>query len=78
MITIIRALLHLSPLLPLFMGHWSLAAALFLFVILSYIKVFKLKQQLLDLSSHGGDSIKEASIQKILDRWISLTYLAKK
>lgn len=69
--------LHVAPLVPLFFGHPYGAVALLLFVLLCYIKVFKLRQQLLDLAAQGGDPKQEVSIQNALHRWLALTFLKR-
>jgi len=76
MISLLRALLHISPLIPLYLGLHSLGIAVLLLVLLCYIKVFKLRQQLVDLASRGGDTKLEASLRKALQFWHSLTYLS--
>jgi hypothetical protein len=71
----IKVVLHLAWILPLFWGRTYLAVALLLFVALCYIKVFKFRQQLADLSARGGDPKEEASLRHALKRWQSLTWL---
>ncbi len=78
MIALLRALLHISPLIPLYLGRQSMAMAVILLVLLCYIKVFKLRQQLVDLASRGADPKLDASLRKSLHRWHSLTYLPVK
>ncbi len=77
MIHILRAFLHISPLIPWYYGRQSLAGAVLLFVLLCYIKVFKLRQQLADQRTKGGNPREEASIEGALKRWLALTYLPK-
>ena len=75
MIHIVRLAVHISPFIPLFYGRRAMAIALLLFVLLCYIKVFKLKQLLKDQSAKGGNPKEEASIRGALKRWQALTYL---
>jgi hypothetical protein len=71
----LKILVHVAPVFPLFWGRPYLAIALLLFLLLCYIKVFKLKQQLTDLSEQGGDPKVEASVRNAMKRWHSLTWL---
>lgn len=75
MMLMIKILLHVAWIIPLFWGRPYLAIALLLFVLLCYIKVFKFKQQLSDLAAKGGDPAAEASVRQALKRWHSLTWL---
>lgn len=74
---VLPVLVHLSPLIPLYYDRRALAGALLLFVLLCYIKVFKLKQMLADQVAKGGNPREEASIQGALKRWRALTFLAE-
>ncbi len=75
MINVIRVLLHVAWIVPLFLGRPYLAVAMLLFVSLCYIKVFKFRQQLADLVARGGDPREEATLQNALKRWQALTWL---
>ncbi len=75
MINVIRVLLHVAWIVPLFLGRPYLAVAMLLFVFLCYIKVFKFRQQLADLVARGGDAREEATLQNALKRWQAVTWL---
>jgi hypothetical protein len=72
---VIRVFLHVAWVIPLFLGRPYLSIALLLFVFLCYVKVFKFRQQLADLSDRGGDPKEEAALRQALLRWQSLTWL---
>ncbi len=75
MMNVIRVLLHVAWIVPLFLGRPYLAVAMLLFVFLCYIKVFKFRQQLADLVARGGDAREEATLQNALKRWQAVTWL---
>lgn len=75
MMMVLRVLLHVAWIIPLFLGRPYLAVAMLLFVFLCYVKVFKFRQQLADLVARGGDPREEATLQNALKRWQALTWL---
>ncbi|HYX39898.1 MAG TPA: hypothetical protein VE954_42930 [Oligoflexus sp.] len=75
---LVKVLLHVAWIIPLFWGRTSLAVAMLLFVGLCYIKVFKFRQQLSDLAARGGDSREEATLRNALKRWHALTWLKER
>jgi hypothetical protein len=75
MMLVIRVLLHVAWIVPLVLGRPYLAIAMLLFVFLCYVKVFKFRQQLADLSARGGHPKEEIAVRKALQRWQSLTWL---
>lgn len=75
MMIVIRVLLHVAWIAPLILGRPYLAIAMLLFVFLCYVKVFKFRQQLADLSARGGGLHEQAAVQNALKRWQALTWL---
>lgn len=72
---VFRILLHLSPLIPVALGRMNIGAIMLLFLLLCYIKTFKLRQQILELAAKGAKPEELASYQNALKRWHALTFL---
>lgn len=70
----LRALLHISPVIPLVYGRLFLTLAFVLLVALAYIKTLKLRTQLEDAKARGGDDKQLAGIQRTLQFWRQLTF----
>lgn len=70
----LRALLHISPVIPLVYGRLFLTLALILLVALAYIKTLKLRTQLEDAKARGGDDKQIAGIERTLKFWRQLTF----
>lgn len=66
---IIKLMVHLLPLVPLVMGYPYAAFATFLAVVLCYVKVKKLEQQILD--SREDDP----SLHRARNFWRRLTFM---
>lgn len=71
------ALFHLLPLLPFAFGFQWLAIATLLLVLVSYIKVKKINQQIADLESRKGSSEERAALERTRNFWLGLTFLKK-
>ncbi|MFY7928274.1 MAG: hypothetical protein ACOVS5_05345 [Oligoflexus sp.] len=70
-----RILFHLLPLLPLAFGlHW-LALATSLLVLVSYVKVMKIEQQISDLQRKNAHPDELASLERTRRFWLGLTFL---
>lgn len=74
--SLIRILFHLLPLVPLAFGLKAVAVATLLLVVLAYIKVKKLEQQLADLKLKGVPSREIEAIEATKNFWKNLTFLA--
>lgn len=70
----LRALLHISPVVPLVYGRLFLTLALILLVALAYIKTLKLRTQLDDAKARGGDDKQIAGLERTLKFWRQLTF----
>lgn len=70
----LRALLHISPVIPLVYGRLFLTLALILLVSLAYIKTLKLRTQLDDAKARGGDDKQIAGLERTLKFWRQLTF----
>lgn len=70
----LRAVLHISPVIPLVYGRLFLTLALILLVALAYIKTLKLRTQLDDAKARGGDDKQIAGLERTLKFWRQLTF----
>ncbi len=71
-------LFHLLPLVPLFFGFKWLALATLFLVIVSYVKVKKIEQQIRDLQQKKGPADEIAALEKAQSFWLGLTFMGKK
>ena len=74
MILTLRIVFHLSPLIPFIWNRHYLAVAMLLLLATCYIKTLKLEQFLKELDS-GSDQEEKESIERLKNRWKSLTFL---
>lgn len=70
-------LFHLLPILPFAFGLKWLGVATILLVLVSYIKVKKLDQQIADLRARKGSSEEVAALEQTRNFWLGLTFLRK-
>lgn len=72
--SVLRLVLHISPVFPLIYGRLFLTLAFILLVALAYIKTLKLRTQLEDFKARGMEDKKIAECERTLKFWRQLTF----
>ena len=75
--SILRLIIHLAPIGPLFFEAYFFSVALVLLVFMTYVKTFKIEQQIEDVKNNEASEGEVSELLKLRDRWKALTYLKR-